>query len=323
VTAASYSTVATASESHVSSAGQLASTLTGGQLVRSLRVYRLLYVVALVTAFLTAFYTFRAFFMTFYGRQIVPQQAGDHAHESPRSMCIPLSILAAFALGAGYLLLQSDLLADYLRFTPVLAFDVMGTTTQPGTFHLDVAVISTAVALSGLALSAFFYLGHRREVDVLAYVLDFRWLEQLAALRWTSLLAQLPPISLISRAAQAVGLAWLALLVGYALLLALCVLLLPLFVGFYLSPYKLSLNKFYFDEVYSSLFVWPLRVCASISYAIDRWFIDGLVNLCGRIPVWIGGSLRGLQMGLVPFYGLAMVLGMLTLIAAKALWGGE
>ena len=33
---------------------------------------------------LTAFYTFRAFFLTFYGEERIPPEAGHHAHESPR-----------------------------------------------------------------------------------------------------------------------------------------------------------------------------------------------------------------------------------------------
>ena len=49
---------------------------------------------ALFTAFLTAFYTFRAFFLTFYGPERIPPQAGHHAHESP-------PVMADAAGGAG------------------------------------------------------------------------------------------------------------------------------------------------------------------------------------------------------------------------------
>ncbi len=51
-------------------------------------LYQWLYWVAL--ALLTAFYTFRAFFSTFYGEEQIPHEAGGHAHESPRSMLVPL-----------------------------------------------------------------------------------------------------------------------------------------------------------------------------------------------------------------------------------------
>jgi NADH-quinone oxidoreductase subunit L len=45
--------------------------------------YFALFLVACVTAFLTAFYTFRAYFLTFWGPERIPHEAGHHAHESP------------------------------------------------------------------------------------------------------------------------------------------------------------------------------------------------------------------------------------------------
>jgi NADH-quinone oxidoreductase subunit L len=80
--------------------------------------------------------------------------------------------------------------------------------------------------------------------------------------------------------------------------------------------YTLSYRKFYFDEVYSALVVWPLRALAYICYIFDRFIIDGLVNLFGWIPALFGYLLRSLQNGMVQFYALAMVLGLLVLMAA-------
>jgi NADH-quinone oxidoreductase subunit L len=64
-------------------------------------VYLILFGSALVTAALTAFYTFRAYFMTFWGETRIPPEAGHHAHESPPVMTVPLMILAAGAVGVG------------------------------------------------------------------------------------------------------------------------------------------------------------------------------------------------------------------------------
>ena len=55
----------------------------------------------MLTAGLTAFYTFRAYFLTFWGEERIPQEAGHHAHESPPLMTMPLVILAVFAVGVG------------------------------------------------------------------------------------------------------------------------------------------------------------------------------------------------------------------------------
>ncbi len=60
--------------------------------------YKVLWVLAVLTAGLTAFYMFRLIRMTFYGTfRGTPEQL-QHVHESPASMTIPLYVLAAGAL---------------------------------------------------------------------------------------------------------------------------------------------------------------------------------------------------------------------------------
>lgn len=58
-------------------------------------------VVGLVVAGITAFYMFRLYFMTFTGKPR-DQHAYDHAHESPKSMTVPLMILAVLSICAGW-----------------------------------------------------------------------------------------------------------------------------------------------------------------------------------------------------------------------------
>jgi len=83
-----------------------------------------------------------------------------------------------------------------------------------------------------------------------------------------------------------------------------------------LRLYQLSHGKFFFDEIYGLLVVKPLEALAWLSYFVDRYLIDGLVDLCGLLPKLLGAMLRPLQNGLVQFYALAMVLGVLVLIGA-------
>ena len=60
-----------------------------------------LYAVGLFTAGLTAFYMFRLVSMTFFGKA---RGHSDHAaHESPATMTVPLWILAALSVVAGFL----------------------------------------------------------------------------------------------------------------------------------------------------------------------------------------------------------------------------
>ena len=286
-------------------------------------IYRCLYYVALFTALLTAIYTFRAYFMTFFGDKKVPEEAGHHAHESPPAMWVPLAVLAVFAAGIGAVLELTHVFANALGNTPSLAYGLVQQTTAPGQFHMNIAIISTIIAVLGAGVAAFLYLGHRLEADLLKSFFNLDWTQRLAGLGWVSELASSPTIRAIHRTSEKLWLGWLAKLLGYVGVFALFLLCSPLVLAHLISPYRLSFRKFFFDEIYSALIVWPLRSLASLSYAVDRWLVDGVVNLFGKLPVWGGGFLRSLQTGLVPFYGLAMVLGMLTVLAARVIWGGN
>ena len=66
-------------------------------------LFTIMWVLAIVTAFMTAFYMFRMWFMTFKGKS---GHGTDHCHgESPRTMTIPLIILAVFAAAIGCIIL--------------------------------------------------------------------------------------------------------------------------------------------------------------------------------------------------------------------------
>ena len=70
-----------------------ATALAGG--------HYLFLIVGILVAFMTAFYMFRLYFMTFTG-QPRDQHAYEHAHESPKSMTVPLVILAVLSVCAGW-----------------------------------------------------------------------------------------------------------------------------------------------------------------------------------------------------------------------------
>ncbi|MFZ5918467.1 MAG: NADH-quinone oxidoreductase subunit L [Chloroflexota bacterium] len=68
----------------------------------------LLWGVGIVTAFLTAMYAFRLVFVVFLG-QPRDKKLHGHAHESPRSMTLPLTVLALLAVLGGLLNLPGEL----------------------------------------------------------------------------------------------------------------------------------------------------------------------------------------------------------------------
>jgi len=78
--------------------------------------------------------------------------------------------------------------------------------------------------------------------------------------------------------------------------------------------YTLSFGKFFLDEVYLLLVVWPLWLLARLAAWLDDYVIDGLVNLCGLTTVLCGAVLRPIQNGLVQFYALLMAIGVAALL---------
>ncbi len=66
--------------------------------------FLIIWILGIITAFMTAFYMFRMWFFTFTGEKRSPGEP----HESPKSMTIPLIILAAFAVISGILMFFMD-----------------------------------------------------------------------------------------------------------------------------------------------------------------------------------------------------------------------
>lgn len=146
-------------------------------------LYYGLFLAAVVTAGLTAFYTFRAFFLTFHGPERIPHEAHGHAHESPPVMTWPLMILAACALGIGAYFEWTHGFAHFLAQTPSVAYveRMPSLAAVASESHLTIAIGSTLVALSGLGLAAFFYLGSKALVDRLTRLMDLVGLYRLSA----------------------------------------------------------------------------------------------------------------------------------------------
>ena len=272
--------------------------------------YHVLWIIGWVTAAMTALYMFRLMYLTFHGRPRMDHEVEHHIHESPRSMTVPLIILAFFSIFAGYLGLPrslggSDRFGAFLA--PVFAPEARVMQAQApaqlaageeqaehtsGTEY-TLMFLSVVVAFGGWGLAWKFY----RHADR-GYV------EPIAAVA--------PP------------------------------------------AYELLLNKYYVDEGYDYLFtgrrtLGPVRLGAmgagEASSAFDKYVIDGAVNGAGwstralgtlsRLwdtyiidgvlvngPAYLSKALswpmRVLQWGLVQWYALVMVAGLLGFVAFYA-----
>ncbi len=82
----------------------------------------------------------------------------------------------------------------------------------------------------------------------------------------------------------------------------------------YPSLYALSLNKWYFDEVYDRVFVRGLRRVARQVMEVDFRVVDGAVNLTGFFTLVSGEGLKYLENGRAQFYALIIFAAVLGLV---------
>jgi proton-translocating NADH-quinone oxidoreductase chain L len=85
------------------------------------------------------------------------------------------------------------------------------------------------------------------------------------------------------------------------------------------TPYFLSLNKLYVDEIYNILFVQPLSLLAGICGLLES-VVSDLARLIATLPRYLGEGLKPLQNGLVQFYALSMVMGVAAFIGYLVLF---
>ena len=268
--------------------------------------YRFLWLIGVVTALMTAFYMFRLMFLTFHGRPRMSHEVEHHIHESPKSMTAPLVILAACSIFAGWLgvphsLGGSNRFEKFLE--PVFAREA-GVLEQERPAQLaageraaeqrnfteyGLMALSLGLAFAGWGLAWKTY----RHADK-GYV------EPIAA--------KMPPV------------------------------------------YTTLFNKYYVDEAYDYAFTgrrkvgdvrlgvmglgeasswfdshiidgtvngagWITRFAASISNWWDKWVIDGLlVNGPAILARLLSYPARLLQWGLVQWYALVMIIGLLGFV---------
>jgi NADH-quinone oxidoreductase subunit L len=83
--------------------------------------------------------------------------------------------------------------------------------------------------------------------------------------------------------------------------------------------YNLSLNRFWFDEIYALLIVAPLTLFATVCRLFDS-IVDGIVDLVGLLPRQLARGLQPIQNGLVQFYALVTVVFVAAFVIVFALW---
>ena len=137
--------------------------------------YVALWVIGFITAGLTAFYMFRLMFLTFYGQPRMSHEVEHHIHESPKSMTVPLVVLALFSIFSGWLSWPHSLGGNdrFMKFLePVFAKEARVLTEEGKTGQVvagereeehtsgteyGLMALSVAAALVGLGMAWKFY----------------------------------------------------------------------------------------------------------------------------------------------------------------------
>ena len=106
-------------------------------------------VLGLVTALMTAFYSFRLVFVTFWGPSRVDPHHAGHIHESPKTMTLPLIILAMLSIVTGYLGIP--------EFLGPMFETHAGGAAHEGGVGISIMVVATAMGLIGIAGAYYVY----------------------------------------------------------------------------------------------------------------------------------------------------------------------
>jgi len=246
----------------------------------------LLYGVGLATAGLTAFYMWRLMNMTFYGKSRVKPEVEAHIHESPAAMTLPLSILAAGSILAGWigtpkLWGMSGWFRGLEQWLEPSFASAAVEATQEGAHDASVEWIlmsvSVAVALIGISIARYFY-HHRPEIPD-KFESRFSPLYGLLQNKWY--VDELYDFIFVNGFAKGGG-----TVLG-------------------------AFDRNVIDGGVNSA-GWLTRLSSTVSMWWDTWIVDGAVRLASLIVKISSYPVRVVQTGRVQAYALFVVVGALA-----------
>ena len=115
---------------------------------------KLVYVMLVAAAFGTAFYMFRLYWLVFSGPCRAEAHVQHHIHEAPRSMVVPLVVLAGGALVGGFIGLPDFTHADALSAWLAPVFPAAGHELSVGR-ELGLMGLALIVALGGIGCATY------------------------------------------------------------------------------------------------------------------------------------------------------------------------
>ena len=230
----------------------------------------LLPVFAIAAACLTSFYMFRLIILTFFGKPR-DEHKHAHAHESPWVMALPLVILAALSVwpvGGGHgnwfwsrnpVPLRAEVAQRYSApaglgdALPAPAAHAAAETHSADAHHDTTRLTTMAAEVAHHDPAA----DHAHHLAVIASLCAFTLGLFLA---WLTYSARKISADAVARRLRPI--------------------------------HTLLLNKYYVDEFFAWAFIRPLMRLCGVAGWIDRWIVDGVVNLSGHVTralAWVTG----------------------------------
>jgi NADH-quinone oxidoreductase subunit L len=282
-----------------------------------------------VAAFMTSFYSWRLMFMTFFGAPRGNHHTHDHAHESPKTMLIPLGALAIGAVFSGmvwYNVFFGEETAVRDWFGMEAAADHEGEAATGEDHAATVAEGEAAPGAESVATEADEHSAASSEgVAVATGPITVSGSAPAGAIFMG------PDNTVIHQAHEAPT--WVKVSPFVAMILGLLLAFqfyirrpdLPGKLAAQQAPlYQFLLNKWYFDELFDWVFVRPAKWLGGFLWRRgDGDVIDGSINgvALGAIPYLTRLAGRA-QSGYIFHYAFAMVLGIGLLITWMTLGGG-
>jgi len=245
--------------------------------------FRVVYALGLLTAGMTAFYMWRLMAMTFYGESRVDPKVAAHIHESPRVMTVPLMVLAAGSVLAGWIGVPRlwSIFPEGFRTLETWLAGVLGNAHTIGEIEQEpntglewaLMLLSVAVAGAGIALAWSLYQKRKPAVEPL----------------------------------QALGPLYIGSLNKWYVDEAYDVL----FVNGLSKGGGTVLSRFDQRVVDGGVngAGWLTRATSTVSMWWDTWIVDGAVRLTAFAVKISGSVVQIFQTGSVQAYALAFVLG--------------
>jgi NADH-quinone oxidoreductase subunit L len=250
--------------------------------------HKLLWLVGLITAGMTAFYMFRLLFLTFFGYSRADAHVEEHIHESPRTMTVPLMILAVLSFIGGWIgwpeaLGGSNRFEKFLEPVlsarpPIVQEDFVVQHSNFGEYVLMLA--SLGIAATGIWLAYEFYRTKRIAPELVAS----KWPFVYNLLFHKYYVDEIYDALFVNRTKD---------------------------LGTGLGVFDAKV----IDGVGVDGTGWLARFGSTLSMWWDKWIIDGLLNLGAKFTQLLSYPVRLLQTGMFSSYAMLILVGLAILLA--------